>query len=491
MKTRRKPLSPKEVQARKKNAQHSTGPRTEAGKVRVSMNALKYGLYCDRLSYAAMVLLGEDPDEYTKILNGLIASLAPQNEHQHMMVEDLALLRWERCRNQRAQTGLIGQERSRVERERRKVRLHYGNEIPEALQAEVLEHGTYSLPDSPHKFEQILVALRVLMSWVKFKLESDPEVILKVLWGETGVTMRGAGLAHAVRQLRDQPEEATRHDRQDLVKRLEEEHDRVEQRYTLYKEEFGDLSLADIAACFAPRGKTWRLVLRQQWALERAGEKALRLYWDQQAKDRERAQRIWAERDLEYTPEDQAEEQWAARLMAKLTEVFHEAQAQVKAAKAGAGTRDPGLGTRDAPSSSAKPEVGTRGEAGTRGSGPGTREEAPSASTKPVTGSDGESATTPSATAVDEANREGTDNGQPSTDNCQSRSEAATGSEANGEGTGNGQSSVDNRHPANPELRTSDSPCSDTAKMTEQTEYSVENKGSARENKAETGADGQ
>jgi hypothetical protein len=103
---------------------------------------------------------------------------------------------------------------------------------------------------------------------------------------------------------------------------------------------------------------------------------------------------------------------------------------------------------------------------------------------KPVTSSDGKSATTPSATAVDEANGEGAGKGQPSTDNCQSPSEAAAGSEANGDGTGNRQS-------ANPESRTSDSTCSDTTKMTEQTEYSVENKDSAPENKAETNGEGQ
>ena len=37
-------ISNEKLRANQKNAQHSTGPRTEAGKQRVSQNALKHGL---------------------------------------------------------------------------------------------------------------------------------------------------------------------------------------------------------------------------------------------------------------------------------------------------------------------------------------------------------------------------------------------------------------------------------------------------------------
>jgi hypothetical protein len=329
MSMKRKSLTPKEVNAKRENARHSTGPRTEAGKARVSMNALKYGLYCDKHSYQCMVLLGEDPAEYLKILNGLIDSLQPQNENQHMMVEDLAILRWERCRNQRGQAGLIAKERKRLEIERRKVWLQYGSMLPDALQKEVNQHGNYALPDSPGKFEDILLCLSLLIGWVQNHGESDPLPIITVLWGEEGLTTRGADLVAPILDVKNAAayEQKAPLQRKALLERLDAERKRIEERYELYREEFGELTASQINACFAPKGKTWRLVLRQEWALERAIEKKMRLYWDTQEKDRERLRRLWAERELEYTPEDQAAEDAATRLMAKLTEALHELQA--------------------------------------------------------------------------------------------------------------------------------------------------------------------
>ena len=44
---RSKPLSKKELESRRENAKHSTGPRTELGKERVRANAVKSGYHAD------------------------------------------------------------------------------------------------------------------------------------------------------------------------------------------------------------------------------------------------------------------------------------------------------------------------------------------------------------------------------------------------------------------------------------------------------------
>ena len=54
--------TPKENSARQANAQRSTGPRTEIGKQRVALNAVRHGYFADKQAYAAMKVLGEDPD---------------------------------------------------------------------------------------------------------------------------------------------------------------------------------------------------------------------------------------------------------------------------------------------------------------------------------------------------------------------------------------------------------------------------------------------
>ncbi len=45
MNGKKPPLSSKEIEARRRNAQKSTGPRSPAGKRRVAQNARKNGLY--------------------------------------------------------------------------------------------------------------------------------------------------------------------------------------------------------------------------------------------------------------------------------------------------------------------------------------------------------------------------------------------------------------------------------------------------------------
>ena len=57
-------ITEKKVAANQQNAQHSTGPRSEAGKQNSSLNGLVHGLYSNARTYAAMVALGENPLEF-------------------------------------------------------------------------------------------------------------------------------------------------------------------------------------------------------------------------------------------------------------------------------------------------------------------------------------------------------------------------------------------------------------------------------------------
>ena len=61
-------LTPEMLAARRRNAQHSTGPRTAAGKQNSKLNALKHGRYAlpenHRQSRLCGMALGEDPEEF-------------------------------------------------------------------------------------------------------------------------------------------------------------------------------------------------------------------------------------------------------------------------------------------------------------------------------------------------------------------------------------------------------------------------------------------
>jgi len=78
-----------QIAANRLNAQRSTGPRTPAGKARVSSNALKHGL-----TGRDVVLPGENPDDFDSFRAGLLTSLDPQGELEGALAEKIVADFW-------------------------------------------------------------------------------------------------------------------------------------------------------------------------------------------------------------------------------------------------------------------------------------------------------------------------------------------------------------------------------------------------------------
>ena len=79
------------INANRRNGQRSTGPKTEAGKARAKLNALKDGTHAKILS---PVLPQEDPIELARI-NQWIDDLNPRNDAERGLVTSAANLSWE------------------------------------------------------------------------------------------------------------------------------------------------------------------------------------------------------------------------------------------------------------------------------------------------------------------------------------------------------------------------------------------------------------
>ena len=90
-------VTPRMAEANRHNAEKSTGPRSPEGKQNVAYNALQHGLY-GKPCLQFMLATGEDPKELQQILTGLTESFHPFTPAQQMLVEDLAMLRWEKRR---------------------------------------------------------------------------------------------------------------------------------------------------------------------------------------------------------------------------------------------------------------------------------------------------------------------------------------------------------------------------------------------------------
>jgi hypothetical protein len=99
-------ISPKRLKANRRNAQLSTGPRTEEGKSRSRRNALKHGV----LAPVLLITEGEgaeDPAEFDELLVGLRGDLAPVGRLEEMLVEKVAICWWRHKRALRCEAGLL------------------------------------------------------------------------------------------------------------------------------------------------------------------------------------------------------------------------------------------------------------------------------------------------------------------------------------------------------------------------------------------------
>jgi hypothetical protein len=75
----------KQLDANRRNAQKSTGPRTEKGKLQSRMNSLQHGL-----GAVHILLPHEDPAEFHEVRAGLIETYAPANTQELLLVDAIA-----------------------------------------------------------------------------------------------------------------------------------------------------------------------------------------------------------------------------------------------------------------------------------------------------------------------------------------------------------------------------------------------------------------
>ena len=85
--------------ANKRNAAHSTGPRTEAGKQISSGNSFKHGL-----TSSSILLIGEDAEEFEQFRRDLFAHWAPANGIERGLCEQIAENHWRALRSRNIET---------------------------------------------------------------------------------------------------------------------------------------------------------------------------------------------------------------------------------------------------------------------------------------------------------------------------------------------------------------------------------------------------
>jgi hypothetical protein len=104
----------KKSRANRRNAQLSTGPKTEEGKSRSRRNALRHGI----LASALLLTRGagaEDSAEFEELLRDLRLDRAPVGALEEMFVEKIAVCWWRQKRALRCEAGLMRQQCAELE----------------------------------------------------------------------------------------------------------------------------------------------------------------------------------------------------------------------------------------------------------------------------------------------------------------------------------------------------------------------------------------
>ena len=93
----------KQIEANRRNAQSSTGPKTEAGKAVSSANAISHGL----TAAGDVLLQDESVDAFEELQRDMLADLAPQDALQGMLARRIVQLLWRLDRAARLEAELF------------------------------------------------------------------------------------------------------------------------------------------------------------------------------------------------------------------------------------------------------------------------------------------------------------------------------------------------------------------------------------------------
>ena len=94
--------SKNQIEANKRNALKSTGPKTKNGKAIASLNAMKHGLRSQEV-----ILPNEDEEAFHKLRDSLLGDFKPEGELENLLVEQVIAASWRLRRILNIETGVL------------------------------------------------------------------------------------------------------------------------------------------------------------------------------------------------------------------------------------------------------------------------------------------------------------------------------------------------------------------------------------------------
>ena len=292
-------LTPALLAAARANAQHSTGPRSAAAKRNSKLNALKHGgRVSDENRYQAMLALGEDPEEFENLKQELM-SACPGDALWEKQIDDLTWLYWRRERLERAQAGLKRRALQGIDdwqhrRQQEMARVTFDASQPWAIDLDMTEPA-----DPGVRLRMLLSFLELIRAQVKqrnFKPRQASEIetlyhndvgwrqarllaLLRLFKESSGppASRPDPELEEMLRQQFGPRESAGEPQYQELLRLLEEEIASVREEFEYAEKANEERAAIERDACLAPEGETWKMMLRQEAALDHSIDRKVRI----------------------------------------------------------------------------------------------------------------------------------------------------------------------------------------------------------------------
>ena len=96
----------KQIEANRRNAQKSTGPKTPEGKALASQNASTHGLTASRAG-SRVVIANEDREAYEHFRKDMLDEYCPVGAVEYILTERIIGLAWRLRRSERMQTEVV------------------------------------------------------------------------------------------------------------------------------------------------------------------------------------------------------------------------------------------------------------------------------------------------------------------------------------------------------------------------------------------------
>ena len=103
-------VTEKMVEANRQNAQKSTGPKTEEGKARSSQNSVRHGILAQHMYLTDTP--AESPENFEIIMSGLYDAYNPQDGHETILIQRIAVSYWRLARAYRYESHCLQTNRA-------------------------------------------------------------------------------------------------------------------------------------------------------------------------------------------------------------------------------------------------------------------------------------------------------------------------------------------------------------------------------------------